>query len=103
MGTGRMPLLFYRLLFWKIHRLELLSEMSAFNRNRVSGVWGLKRLSWYVVVPIPYVRAAKYGIKCIKVYRKKIHYSGYIMTKRRGDIHEKYICSSAYCVHAVFL
>ena len=45
--------------------------MSAFNRNRVSGVWGLKRLSWYVVVPIPYVRAAKYGIKCIKVYKKK--------------------------------
>lgn len=64
----------------------------------------LKRLSWYVVFSIPCARAAKYGIKCIKVYRKKkIHYSGHIMTKGKGDIHEKYICSSAYCVHAGFL
>ena len=31
----------------------------------------LKRLSWYVVFSIPCARAAKYGIKCIKVYRKK--------------------------------
>ena len=37
------------------------------------------------------------------IQEKKIHYSGYIMTKGMGDIHEKYICSSAYCVHAGFL
>ena len=37
------------------------------------------------------------------IQEKKIHYSGHIMTKGKGDIHEKYICSSAYCVHAGFL